>query len=106
MRNKLNKRFVCLMAVAVVLAGSLSVGGTMAYFTAFDTAAGGVKLDLGFTETKINENVVDGKKEITLKNTGDQDCYVRLKALTGDEHKDGIKYSGDSKWTPDRKSVV
>lgn len=43
---------------------------------------------------------MNGKKEITLTNTGDYDCYVRLLALTGDAYKDSLSYTGDSKWTP------
>ena len=100
MKKNMNKKTICLAVAAFVLAGSLTVGSAMAYFTAFDTAAGAVELDLGFTETIPNENVVNGKKEITLTNTGSYDCYVRLKALAGDKYKDSLAYSGDSKWAP------
>ena len=97
------KKTICLTAAAVALLGTLSVGTAMAYFTTYATAEGGVEIDLGFTETEINETVVDGKKEIKLENTGDYDCYVRLKALTGDAYKDSLVYSepdAAGKWTP------
>ena len=100
MKKITNKKTICLAAAAFVLAGSLTVGSELAYFTAFDEAAGEIVLDLGFTETIPNEEVVDGKKEITLTNTGDYDCYVRLKALAGDKYKDSLVYAGDSKWAP------
>ena len=60
-------------------------------------------LDLGFTDTDIEEKVIDGKKQLQLENTGDYDCYVRLKALTGDAYKDNIQYfepDSAGKWTP------
>ena len=35
------------------------------------------------------------------KNTGDYDCYVRVKALAGSKYQDGLQYSdSDGKWTP------
>lgn len=100
MKKNMNKKTICLAAAAFVLVASLTIGNALAYFTAFDAAQGGLGIDLGFTETVPNEKVVDGKKEITLTNTGDYDCYVRLKALTGDKYKDSLLYSGDSKWAP------
>ena len=100
---KRNKMKICLSAAALVLAMSVMIGTAMAYFTTYAVAEGGVTLDLGFTQTEINEEVVNGKKQIVLENTSDYDCYVRLKALTGDAHKDGIAYSepvGAGLWTP------
>lgn len=98
--KKMSKKILCLTVAALLLTAGLHVDKVMAYFTAFDTANGGVEVDLGFTKTIPEENVVDGKKEIVLTNTGDYACYVRLKALTGDKYKDSLVYSGDSSWTP------
>lgn len=103
MKKNIRKRTICLTAAAVTLTASLFVGTAMAYFTTYATAEGGVELDLGFTETIPQEEVVDGKKEIQLVNTGDFDCYVRLKAFTGDAYKESFAYSepsGAGKWTP------
>ena len=103
MKKKQLKKTIGLSAVALVLTAGLAVGTAMAYFTTYATAEGGYTLDLGFTQTIPNEDVVNGKKEITLENIGEFDCYVRLKALTGDAYKDDIRYSepaGEGKWTP------
>lgn len=103
MKNKISKKTICLSAAALTLTAGLAVGSAMAYFTTYTTAEGGVPVSLGFTETIPNEEVVDGKKEIKLENTGDYDCYVRLKALTGDKYKDSLRYTepdGAGKWTP------
>jgi len=96
-------RTICLTAAALILASGLTVGSAMAYFTTYVTGSGGVELKLGAVKTEIDEKVVNGKKELTLTNTGNLDCYVRLKALTGDAYKNGIAYSepgGEGKWTP------
>lgn len=100
---KKKMKTICLSAAALVLAMGVMVGTAMAYFTTYAVADGGVTLDLGFTHTEINEEVINGKKQLVLENTSDYDCYVRLKALTGNAHKDGIAYSepeGAGLWTP------
>ena len=94
---------ICLTAIALVMAMGIMVGTAMAYFTTYAVAEGGVTLDLGFTKTQIEEEVINGKKEIKLTNTGDYDCYVRLRAYTGDAYKDSIAYSEPGAaglWTP------
>lgn len=105
MNNRINKRTICLTAVAVFLIAGLTVGTAMAYFTTYAVAQGGYTIKLGGTETEIEEKVelVDPMKEITIQNTGDYDCYVRLKALVGDAFKEKMKYSEpgeERKWTP------
>ena len=100
---KKSKLKICLSAAALVLAMSVMVGTAMAYFTTYATAEGGVTVDLGFVHTEIDEEVINGKKQIVLQNTSEFDCYVRLKALVGDAHKVGVVYSepeGAGLWTP------
>ncbi len=103
MRKNINKKTICLAAAAVVLSASIGVGSAMAYFTTYAVAEGGYQIHLGFTETDIEEEVVNGRKEVQIKNTGGYDCYIRMKALTGDAYKAGLTYSepdGAGKWTP------
>lgn len=100
---KKNKRNMFLALTVLVLTMSIGIGSAMAYFTTYAIAKGGVEIDLGFTQTFPEEDVVNGKKEIILTNVGDYDCYVRLKALTGNAYKDSIVYSETNnagKWTP------
>lgn len=102
MKNNKSKKTICLTAVALLLIMSLMVGTAMAYFTTYAVAQGGYSIKLGFSKTEIQETVTD-KKEIRIKNTGDYDCYVRLKALVGDKYKDDLRYSepgGKGRWTP------
>lgn len=94
---------ICLASVVLTLVAGVAVESAMAYFTTYVTAKGGYTVELGFTRTEITEMVEYGKKVITLTNTGDYDCYVRLKALTGDAYKDSLVYSepdGAGKWIP------
>lgn len=101
MKNRKAKQSICLAAAAAVLVGSLSVGSALAYFTTYARAEGGVVLDLGFTRILPEEKVEDRAKQITIQNTGDYDCYVRMKALVGDDYIIGYSEPGDEeKWTP------
>lgn len=103
MKRKLSKKTIGLTAAALMMTASIGVGSAMAYFTTYAQAKGGVALELGFTDTEVEEDVIDEKKQLQLKNTGDYDCYVRLKALTGAAYASSITYAekdGSGKWTP------
>ena len=78
-----NSRFgrIALFGAALALTASLSVGSALAYFTAYCTAGGSKAMELGFTTTEIEEDVRDGKKFVQIENTGDYDCYVRVKVF-------------------------
>lgn len=73
-----------LIAAAVTLTASLSVGSALAYFTTYCTAEGSYTLDMGFPETDIDEEVYNNGKNITITNIGDYDCYVRVKVFAPD----------------------
>ena len=73
----------------------------MAYFTTYTEASGGVTLNMGFSETIPKEDFSNWTKHVSVENTGDYDCYVRVKALAGSKYQDGLQYSdSDGKWTP------
>lgn len=98
--KRMNKKSICLAVAALLLVSSLAVGSAIAYFTAIDKAAGAVELDLGFTEAIPNEVVQNRTKTITITNNGNYDCYVRLRALTGNKYDGCLKYEG-ADWTND-----
>ena len=59
--RKLNKKLV-LSIVALVMISTLGIGKALGYFTTHTNATGGYKMNLGFTDTKIEEDVdKDGK---------------------------------------------
>ena len=105
MEKNICKNAICLTAIAVFLVISLSVGTAMAYFTTCAVAQGGYSIVLGGIEAEIEEEVelVDPRKEIKIKNTGNHESFVRLKVLTGNILKENMKYTepgGEGKWVP------
>ena len=97
MKRRLGKKTVFLTAAALTMTLGLSVGTAMAYFTTYTEAAGGVELELGFTETIPHEEVTDWTKHIRIENTGNYDCYVRVRAFAGSAYT--LQYSGEN-WAP------
>ena len=94
--RKLHKKTLIMAAATLALTGTLAVGSAMAYFTTYSTAGGGVTMNMGFTETIPNEEVDENGKHITITNTGDYDCFVRVKAFAPVE----LTYNApDSGWT-------
>lgn len=102
MRKKFNKKPIVLAAAAFVLTGTLAVGSTMAYFTTFATAEGSVTLNMGFTETEVEDEVDSAGKHISIINTGDYDCFVRVKVFStielGYQAGDGWVQREDGYW--------
>ena len=92
MSKNISKKTIGLIAVSFLLIACLGVGSAMAYFTTYAVAQGGYPISLGFTETEIEEEVTD-KKVVTIKNTGDFECFIRIKALVGDKYKSNLTYT-------------
>lgn len=84
MKTMMKNKTVWLTAVAVILAGSMTIHGAMAYFTANASASGGHNISLG-ERTEITEDFSDWTKHIVIGNTGTNDCYVRVKAYCGSQ---------------------
>lgn len=83
-KDFLKKGIPWLAAAALILAGGAGVQEAMAYFTTYVTAAGGHPVTLGY-ETEIEEDVEDMTKHIVIANTGESDCYVRVKVFGGSQ---------------------
>lgn len=100
--RKFSKKALCLAAAGLVLAGGASVGSAYAYFTTYAEAAGGRLFELGGTRTEIEEQVENGVKIVSVKNTGDYGCYVRLTAFAGSGYTLVYTDGGSDKWTDGR----
>lgn len=98
MKKFLSRKNLCLAGAALLLAGSVTVGSAMAYFTTYATASGGASISLGFTQTVPSEEIVDWTKRISVENTGTADCYVRVKIFAGAKYQAGLQISGEG-WT-------
>lgn len=70
------------LAVLAVLAAS--PGEASAYFTAYDTARWEQGLALG-SQTEITEEYEDGVKTVVITNTGETECFVRVKVFKGSQ---------------------
>ena len=81
MKKQLKKPFLMMAVTALVLVGTLKVGGAMAYFTTYSTASGSVQMNMGFTQTIPHEEVDSRGKHVSVENTGDYDCFVRVRAF-------------------------
>lgn len=96
-----NRRFgkTALIAAAVTLTASLSVGSALGYFTTYCTAEGAVTMNMGFTNTDIWEEIDEEGKHVKIQNTGDYACFVRVKAFAPDFAE--LKYTSVSPgdWT-------
>lgn len=83
-------------ALALVLVGTAGLREAMAYFTTYVRAAGGYTVTLGY-ETEIEEDVRDMTKHIVISNTGETDCYVRVKVFSGSTFD--IAFSTEGGWS-------
>ena len=99
MIRRLSKKTICLAAAAITLTGTLAVGSASAYFTTYSTAKGSVEFNMGYTETIPHEEVKEGNKIVSIENTGDYDCYVRVKAYAGEGFSLSYDDGGSGKWT-------
>lgn len=98
MKTGFNKK-LCLAAAALTLTAGVSVGSAMAYFTTYATASGGAAISLGSSTIVPDEEVVGMEKRISIKNTGDYDCFVRAKVFAGDKYQPGLVFTPDEAGT-------
>ena len=96
MKKSLKKKTLGLAGAALFLTAGLSVGSAMAYFTTYTQVSGGVSLSLGTTSTIPEETVEDWTKHVTIENTGDIDCFVRVRAFAGSQYQNSLVYSGEN----------
>ena len=66
MKGRRISRSVILTAAAAALTASLSVGSALAYFTTYCAAEGSVTMNMGFTDTEIDETVDSTGKHVTM----------------------------------------
>ena len=97
-KKSFHKKTLGMAAAALALTAAVSAGSALAYFTTYTQAAGGAALQLGFAQTIPQEEVDNWTKHVKVQNTGDYDCFVRVRAFAGTRYQDKLIYSGDN-WT-------
>lgn len=92
----MTKRKILLLAMALSMVAILAVGGTLAYFTAEDEATN--VFTMGYVDIELNEDYeqnsdlvpgLDINKDVWVKNTGDNDAYVRVHIAIPADMDDG-----------------
>jgi hypothetical protein len=94
------KKRIYLAAAALAIVATLGIGSAMAYFTTYVLADGGVELSMGSSITIPKEKMDLHYKIVSIENTGDYDCYVRVKAFVGAENGELVFSDVDGRWTP------
>ena len=98
-KKSFHKKTLGMAAAALALTAAVSAGSALAYFTTYTQAAGGTALQLGFAQTIPQEEVDNWTKHVTVQNTGEAPCMVRVRAFTGSALEGQLSYSGDN-WSP------
>ena len=93
MRRFLKKKTVWLTVVAVALAGSMTIHSAIAYFTTYATASGSHPISIG-SKTEIVEEFDNWTKHIQIQNTGENECFVRVKVFCGSQFT--VQFSGEA----------
>ena len=101
MKEHNRRRFtrpVLIAILAFALVAGSGIGTAWAYFTSFATAKGSYTLKFG-DEAEIEEDVVEGKKEVVISVSEDsQPVFIRVKGFCGDEYS--LAYDSESgNWT-------
>jgi predicted ribosomally synthesized peptide with SipW-like signal peptide len=98
---KRNKRIISLAVCALALAAGLSVKPAMAYFTDYTTAGGTVKISIADPSTDLTESVSDFTKRITITNTGEADCFIRVVAIAPEGYRLEMENDSEGGWSHD-----
>lgn len=93
---KKGKWAVLMAALALTLVVTSSVSSSLAYFTTYVTAKGGVTIEYGSLSTELDEQVEGWEKTVNVKNTGTLDAWVRVRAYAGSQFD--LRYAAESGW--------
>ena len=89
--KKINR--TTMMIFALVLSLSVTIGGTLAYFSDHESASGGATLNLG-GKTEMKEGTSSNEKDIVITNTGKTNMLVRV-GIYGPEEMAKVEVGGD-----------
>jgi hypothetical protein len=90
-----NKQIISLAVCALALAAGLTVKPAMAYFTDYATAGGTVEISVKDPSTDVTESVSSWTKRITIQNTSEADCFIRVAAIAPDGYTLSLDSAGE-----------
>ena len=93
MRKRSGK--ICATLLAVLLLAASLAAGAGAYFSDYETALGEIPVYLS-GQTEVKESVADGKKTISIINTGNSTVVVRAAVYGPDIMQ--VRFEKDSDW--------
>lgn len=96
MKKRISVKTALLASAAIALAAGASAGTSLAYFTTYASAGGRVQVALGFPQTDTQDDVRDWTKHVSIENTGERECFVRVRILAGEKYRDSLIYSSES----------
>ena len=76
-------RTALLTCLALVMVLGASVGESLSYFTTYVTAQGGHTIYLRNVNVWVDETVDGNTKQIVMRNTGEEECFVRVRVICG-----------------------
>lgn len=75
-------KIIAMSAAALGMTAALTVESSLAYFTTYVSSGGGGTVSLGVS-AEIHEDVSNMTKHVTIVNTSENECYVRVKVFAG-----------------------
>lgn len=82
-------------ALALVLTAGLGIQSAISYFTTYVTARGEYPIFLN-RQTEIREEVSDWTKHVMIENTGEADCFIRVRAFCGSGYS--LTFTAGENW--------
>ena len=79
------KEALLLTTLAVLLTAGPGIPSALSYFTTYTAARGEYPIFLN-RQTEIREEVSDWTKHVVIENTGEADCFIRLRAFCGSQY--------------------
>lgn len=87
LREHMNRRSVAFILTALLIVGTISLHSVLAYFSDYAAASGSKDITLEW-QTKLNEDVKDNNKHITIENVGETPVIVRVQVFANEELAD------------------
>ena len=89
------KEALLLTALALLLTAGVGIQSAVSYFTTYVTARGEYPIFLN-RQTEIREEVSDWTKHVVIVNTGEAECFIRVRAFCSSQY--ALEYTAGEGW--------
>lgn len=94
-----NKRFILVFCATLFLLSGINIGISRAYFTAYTKINGVYNVVYVPPVPTPEENLKPNGKEIAIKNTGERECWGRVKIIAPEGFE--VKFDSGENWRQD-----